>query len=160
MWVVPDVNWKFQSLTVVSIPPIRYGWTHKLWVIIFTKLMDALVSSNTNLGRKMLRNDATICRKKDDTIVKYGINIFIRTSFDKKTFTKMAKSSPFNFYSHLRGDIYLVRKSLWMRPGHGVSSDFLSRSRPKRNSDFSEKKSSWCSLVNKIIEFRIERWSW
>ena len=39
-------------------------------LIIFTKLMDALVSSYTNLGRKMPKNDATITREKDDATVK------------------------------------------------------------------------------------------
>ena len=38
-------------------------------LIIFTKLVDALVSSYTNLGSKLPKNDATITRKKDDTTV-------------------------------------------------------------------------------------------
>ena len=38
--------------------------------MLFTKLMDALFSSYTNLGSKLPKNDATITRKKDDATVK------------------------------------------------------------------------------------------
>ena len=43
-------------------------------LIIFIKLMGALVSSYTNVGRKMLKNDATIMRKKDDATFKDRVN--------------------------------------------------------------------------------------
>ena len=36
--------------------------------------MDTLVSSYTNLGRKMPKNDATITRKKDDATVNIASN--------------------------------------------------------------------------------------
>ena len=38
--------------------------------MLFTKLMDALFSSYTNLGTRVPKNDATITRKKDDATVK------------------------------------------------------------------------------------------
>ena len=38
--------------------------------MLFTKLMDALSSSYTNLGAGVPKNDATITRKKDDATVK------------------------------------------------------------------------------------------
>ena len=40
--------------------------------MLFTKLMDALFSSYTNLGSKLPKNDATITRKKDDATAKTG----------------------------------------------------------------------------------------
>ena len=39
---------------------------------LLTQLMNALVSSNTNLGKKLPKNDATITRKFDDATVKIG----------------------------------------------------------------------------------------
>ena len=39
-------------------------------LIIFTKLMDALVRSYTNLDKEMPKNGAIITRKKDDATVK------------------------------------------------------------------------------------------
>ena len=39
-------------------------------LLFFTQVMYALVSSNTNLGTKMPKNDATITSKNDDATVK------------------------------------------------------------------------------------------
>ena len=39
-------------------------------LLLFTQVMNALVSSNTNLGKKLPKNDATITSKNDDATVK------------------------------------------------------------------------------------------
>ena len=39
-------------------------------LLLFTQVMNTLVSSNTNLGTKMPKNDATITWKNDDATVK------------------------------------------------------------------------------------------
>ena len=41
--------------------------------MLFTKLMDALFSSYSNLGTRVPKNDATITRKKDGATVKIWI---------------------------------------------------------------------------------------
>ena len=39
-------------------------------LLLFTSVIYALVSSNTNLGKKLPKNDATITGKNDDATVK------------------------------------------------------------------------------------------
>ena len=38
-------------------------------LLLFTQVMNTLVSSNTNLGKKLPKNDATITSKNDDATV-------------------------------------------------------------------------------------------
>ena len=47
-------------------------------LLFFTQVMYALVSSNTNLGTKMPKNDATITWKNDDATVnvKWSWNVY------------------------------------------------------------------------------------
>ena len=58
--------------------------------MLFTKLMDALFSSYTNLGTKMPKNDATITPKKT---------------------TQLLKS---NFYWHIIGTVWLIIHLIFM----------------------------------------------
>ena len=47
-------------------------------LLLFTKVMNALVSSNTNLGKKLPKNDATITWKNDDATVNFLEILFNR----------------------------------------------------------------------------------
>ena len=66
-------------------------WLWNLWVTIvahmlFTKLMDALFSSYTNLGTKMPKNDATITRKKTTHLLRFKMHNYLpKMSQDKRT---------------------------------------------------------------------------
>ena len=40
-------------------------------LLLFTQVMNALVGSNTNLGKKLPKNDATITGKNDDATVNF-----------------------------------------------------------------------------------------
>ena len=42
-------------------------------LLLFTQVINALVSSNTNLGKKLPKNDATITWKNDDATVKSNL---------------------------------------------------------------------------------------
>ena len=63
--VPQDVNQKFKCSGVVL-----YFEVTMIVLILFTRPHNALVSSNTNLGKKLPKNDATITRKNDDATVK------------------------------------------------------------------------------------------
>ena len=43
-------------------------------LLLLTQVMNALVSSNTNLGKKLSKNDATITWKNDDATVNYKLD--------------------------------------------------------------------------------------
>ena len=72
--------------------------------MLFTKLMDALFSSYTNLGTRVAKNDATITRKKDDaTVKKPPIDRFWSTQWSElgiSNFIEFGKEVP---------NIYIIR---------------------------------------------------
>ena len=62
-------------------------WLWNLWAtmvahMLFTKVMDALFSSYTNLGTRVPKNDATITRKKTTQLFKYCIYTQRRVSYN------------------------------------------------------------------------------
>ena len=65
-WCNKNFHRKFHRMYIENFSVLT--WLSNLWVTIvvlqlFTKLMNALVGSNTNLGKKLPKNDATITLK-------------------------------------------------------------------------------------------------